>query len=1445
MVDPNRAKSVFLAAVDKPPAERAAFLDEAVGDDATLRKRVEALIQAHEDPDSFLDKAGAQLPTVAHSPPAPLAEHVGTLIGPYKLLEQIGEGGMGVVFMAQQTAPVARKVALKIIKLGMDSRQVIARFEAERQALALMDHPNIARMLDAGTTENGRPYFAMELVKGLPIIQYCDEHRLTPRQRLELFVSVCQAVQHAHQKGIIHRDLKPTNVLVADYDDKPVAKIIDFGVAKAVGQPLTEKTMFTQFGQVIGTFEYMSPEQAKLNQLDIDTRTDIYSLGVLLYELLTGSTPLEPKQLRSAAFDEMLRRIREDESPKPSTRLSTTDGLPSIAANRSLEPSKLMGLVRGELDWIVMKALEKDRNRRYETANGMARDIEHYLCDEPVQACPPSRTYRLKKFVRRNRTTVAVAASFAGILMATALVSCVLALNALRAKDRAIRAETVALDNIYAADMGLAKEALDQFDVTRARDLLNKHVPTPGETDRRGLEWRYLAALARGEWTAIIPTSLEGGVSAIGITPDDRFIVAAGAKGQLCVIRFENFKTVFSTRAFASGDCSAIDVAADGRTIAVSGDATNQSVGLWRLNDEGELSLIRRLHAESPYAIAISPDTKTLAVGTQTDFWSGDLSLGGITKLFDIASGKELATLPESGGRAVAFSPDGKRLATGHWHGQNVKLWDPATRKLVQTLEIRTPCTLEFSADSKLLLIGTMSRELRLADLGMPAGTPMQDETFTRTGALAHNYGYIRQAAMSDDQRWAAMCCENAIYLGDRLAHNSRQLIGHESHAARCLAFSHRSDFLVSGDRAGTLMLWNVAGTDNRHTRLQQSDAAGNRSLPEPPSSPDGRKIAFRTRNHETMIWDEVKVVDTAIGEVRPVLHTPAWPLAFIDDNTLLTIRGLDFLETFSRLKPVWSTTNANPVLEFWDLVSLTNRQLVLEAVAKRDVSAIAISHDCRLIALAWRQGDTTNGVILLALPTGDLEWSVSEIRSRINGIAFSPDGQSLAVACMDGKVQILRVNSGAKGPEMLGQGVAETPAFSPDGEMMAVACWDGIRLFSMPDGKSISLLNGNAHRVTFSADGKTLVAHGGAGGPSENWWHLPTGRQLFSTSSPWAIVPESMIVLNGEILVASHFSGREGLPDERDVFQLPPLDNSERWRLSQPSSLTEARRLAHRFPDLAETWAGRGDSFRKMNEFAKMSEDYSEAIKLKPDTQWYWHERAYAYLRLGEHKKAIADLTKAIELGDQDAGQRLRRGYSYQALGDLQHAKGDDSKAIELEPKNWRGWHARAQVYAKLGESDKARADLENAVKFCSNNAGEQNELAWELAADPGSRLHNPKAAVELAEKAVAAEPRAGEIWNTLGVAQYRAGNWQRAVTALNKSVELRQGGDSSDWFFLAMGHSQLNHKDEARTWYDKAVAWMDKNAPKSEELLRFRREAEELLNGKPAVDGKTAKPD
>jgi serine/threonine-protein kinase len=453
-------ESIFLVALQKPtPEEQAAYLDAACAGNAELRRSVEMLLRAHERAGEFLQVNPRGLrPTVDEAVP----ERPGTVIGPYKLLEQIGEGGFGVVFLAEQTHPVRRQAALKVLKPGMDTRQVIARFEAERQALALMDHPNIAKVLDAGTIplriadcglriaeQNpqsaignpqsvGRLFFVMELVKGIPITDYCDQYQLTTRERLDLFLSVCHAVQHAHQKGVIHRDIKPSNVLVAIQDGQPMVKVIDLGVAKAINQRLSEHTLVTGFHQMIGTPLYMSPEQAEMSPLDVDTRADIYSLGVLLYELLTGTTPFEKERLSQVSYDELRRIIREEEPPRPSTRLSTLkDNLTTVATQRRTEPRQLLRTVRGELDWIVMKCLEKDRNRRYETANGLAMDVQRYLNDEHVLACPPSVEYRLRKFVRRNKRALVVAVVL-GVALLVA-VGAVAGSMGWAARDRAAR----------------------------------------------------------------------------------------------------------------------------------------------------------------------------------------------------------------------------------------------------------------------------------------------------------------------------------------------------------------------------------------------------------------------------------------------------------------------------------------------------------------------------------------------------------------------------------------------------------------------------------------------------------------------------------------------------------------------------------------------------------------------------------------------------------------------------------------------------------------------------------------------------------------------------------------------------------------------------------------------------------------------------------------------
>ncbi len=618
MIEQSPVEAIFFAALEKgTPTERAAYLDSACGEDQELRKRVERLLSAHPQVGSFLEVAATSDISACHSESGGVA---GTVIGGrYKLIEQIGEGGMGAVWMAQQTEPVKRMVAVKLIKSGMDSKSVLARFEAERQALALMDHPNIAKVLDAGATDDGRPFFVMELVKGMPITRYCDERKLPLRQRLDLFISVCQAVQHAHQKGVIHRDLKPSNVLVAQYDDQPAPKVIDFGIAKAAGQPLTDLTLVTGFGAIVGTPEYMSPEQAKLNQLDIDTRSDIYALGVLLYELLTGSTPVTRHELEKAGLLEVLRMIREQEPPRPSTRLSSSATLPEIAASRSSEPHVLAGLVRNDLDWIVMKSLEKDRNRRYETANGFAADIRRYLDGDAVQAHPPTTHYLLRKFFHKHRVGISTALAFVLLLVVAVGISTILALQARKSAFDA----NYHLGLAEAAKIGLA-EALEEANLTTASLQIDSDLAENIE-DRRVTLLRLVRRLKE----------LNPPISNMVFNDDliqrrrslsEFTTMAVLANGQ-------EYAPLLPSITHDGLPISQMHISSDYRTMMTLG--TDSTVRLWDMRTGKCQGFIRKAN-EGVVNVGFSPDGKVAFTDDST----------GITRLWDVDSGKYLCEIP-------------------------------------------------------------------------------------------------------------------------------------------------------------------------------------------------------------------------------------------------------------------------------------------------------------------------------------------------------------------------------------------------------------------------------------------------------------------------------------------------------------------------------------------------------------------------------------------------------------------------------------------------------------------------------------------------------------------------------------------------------------------------------------------------------------------------------
>ncbi len=1144
--DPQKVEALFERALTFPAAQRTAFLAGACADDKPLRERVEALLTAHESRVSFLP-AGPTEGSATVLAAERVTEGVGSVIGRYKLLEPLGEGGFGVVWAAEQREPVRRRVALKVIKLGMDTRQVVARFEAERQALALMDHPNIARVLDAGATDTGRPYFVMELVRGIPITRYCSQERLHTQGRLELFIQVCQAIQHAHQKGIIHRDIKPSNILVTLHDGVPVPKVIDFGIAKATQAQLTDKTIYTQFHQFIGTPAYMSPEQTEMSGLDIDTRSDIYSLGVLLYELLSGSTPFDTKELMQAGLDEMRRIIREQEPVRPSTRLNRTRDQARGEAGTESAFANPRSTIDPDLDWVVMKCLEKDRARRYETANGVAADIRRHLNSEPVVARPPTASYRFRKMVRRHKLAFSAGSVVFVCLWLTATVIPYQAMRAIRAQQAAVRAATAeqqqrliavqkeaeakasaqhAQRHLYAADMNLARRLWDLNEVDQLWDLLGQ----TASYAERGFEWYYWQRQLRQDRQTM--RGYAGGLAAVGVARGGQQVLSCEQDQTVRVRELAGGREVFSFK----GDEEPVQIAAfspdASRLLVVDrlGGATVQSVAL-----KQRLSTLQGSSGNLLCA-GFSWDGERLVVGTAED---------GL-QVFESSSGRLVwnarqkdshAVATSTSGAveaavAVAFAPDGRAIAAGDDSG---RVWIVDAASGQSLLRLKGPASpircVSYSPDGQKLVAATEDGALRIWE--MPAGRELTTVSPEERGT--GSVGFSPDGSRLVGGEWDGKLRVWEVASGRELF----TLQGH-SDAIFFAAYAPDGRQIVSAGRDQAVKVW---GTEPPlQVRRIESHDGPVRCVA---ASPDGLRAVTGHWDGTARVWElardsEAVVVKPSQSEVNCVGWTAdgRWILAGSGDGTTLVwdANGMKDVLTLS------ARTTGQDIFVARDGIAFKRDKNLVESVVVSPGRKRILTGHCSGELVMW---DALDGRQLLV-------WKGHE--SSVRTVAFSPDGQKALTAGNEGMVRVWESSTGRELLTLKGhRGPVSGAAFSPDGSRIVSAGYDqALWLWDAATGQQLQAFKGHVGLLNspgFSPDGQRIVA---ASGSSQGvlLWDVQTGRELLSFRDlPGGIVSVSFSG-NGRRIVV-------GTDQALGVMEAATDDQVKLWRNEQPPSPT------------------------------------------------------------------------------------------------------------------------------------------------------------------------------------------------------------------------------------------------------------------------------------------------
>jgi WD40 repeat protein/tRNA A-37 threonylcarbamoyl transferase component Bud32 len=1067
------------------------------------------------------------------SVPFPLTEQPGDKIGRYKLLQEIGEGSFGVVYMAQQEEPVKRRVALKIIKLGMDTKEVIARFEAERQALALMDHPNIAKVFDAGAASSGRPYFVMELVKGERITDYCDKNSLSTRERLDLFIKVCNAIQHAHQKGIIHRDIKPSNTLVTLHDGVPVPKVIDFGIAKATQGRLTDRTVFTAFEQFIGTPAYMSPEQAEMSGLDIDTRSDIYSLGVLLYELLAGRTPFDPRDLMVSGIDAMRKTIRELDPVRPSTRVATLKegDLTTTAKRRSTDNAKLMHQLQGDLDWIVMKCLEKDRTRRYETVNGLAMDIRRHLDNQPVLARPPTTAYRLQKALRRHKVVVAAGAAIAAALVLGVIGTtlgllraedqrrtaekamqdeCIQeekALNAMNAeKEQRMRAETeelAARRAAYSSAMNLAQQALAANNLGRARRLLDQQRPQHGQQDLRDWEWRYLWDQTRADDHEVfyagtnrilhpLSFSAEGWLLAReegGVT-----VVADLISRREVLQRTNAWWPVFTHHGTR---LAVVEMSPTNETIALLDMATQKEKRFetsWKITrwmgftDDDRLLLTVSVRPGALTTDALPYEVTAWNVDTGSQLWQ-----------------RAMEAPSTWNGRPYAISPDGSAFAAVLPEGcvQVLEIKDGRERFTIKATKESSIAAM-FSPDSAILLTGAGYTDSAIRLWDAHSGKTL--------GSLEGHRSWVSDLLFTaDGKSLISSSGDQTIRLWDWSTRKPAGVLHGHLDEVDGLALARDGRTLASRCKDGSIFLWNLTRPPRNFGYLT---LPGRLDESSPLFTPDSRSILAAEINGGVDQWDAFTLKETHRVRVDStnrthtlISHDLKWFLQYDAEGRLVVWdahNGLESTNFMAAAGPLHACLTDNGKY----LVTLsgpnTNSVLEVRETGTWQRKDSLNTHAGWLITTSLSNSFalvTTRALLLFDVTKLDQPPKEIESQGVILDATTSPDGRTIAAAYEDGSVRLwdvatLQPLDAFKGFLLS----ANSVCYSPDGRRLAVgsAGSEAVKLWDAETRQEVLTLSGEGSSfgcLTFSPDGRFLLAINEAG--LAHLWSAPSWAEI------------------------------------------------------------------------------------------------------------------------------------------------------------------------------------------------------------------------------------------------------------------------------------------------------------------------------------------------------------